>query len=356
MASIKQQPASFCFSSDIEDIVFTTRDKSGTIQLDIDTGSGRVNIFTETMFAGEDGTITLCDLPSLVDAYVRRHGEITLNCSFTDSSSTASINPVKVLFSRVDVGVSVEGVTALGFVQTHFLTILNGEKLTALGRAEMLSAYDCPSATAIATVQRTSGNTESLTADFEASTTEGKISDFDVSPSRIASLLGLSEGRLLSYTIEAGERRQGFRVVYDEVPPAPSLLFVNSFGCEEFLHCVGTHKKESKYDRSSARFTGRLRNYRIKEERLFTANTGWLTSAMADWADELFRSDNVCLWVNGQRGREVVLSDSKSEITNEDDHMPAFEFSYTYAQRIHNVMQPSRADRIFDNTFDRTFN
>ena len=101
---------------------------------------------------------------------------------------------------------------------------------------------------------------------------------------------------------------------------------------------------------------GRLRNYRIIEDRQFTANTGWLNEAMADWADELFRSSEVNLWVNGEKGREVVLSDSKSEVTNEDSHMPAFEFTYTYAQRIHNVMQPNHAGRIFDNTFDHTFN
>ena len=62
------------------------------------------------------------------------------------------------------------------------------------------------------------------------------------------------------------------------------------------------------------------------------------------------------LWVGDGPGREVVVSDSKSEITNEDDNMPAFEFTYTYAQRIHNVMEPTRAGRIFDNTFDHTFN
>ena len=55
-------------------------------------------------------------------------------------------------------------------------------------------------------------------------------------------------------------------------------------------------------------------------------------------------------------GKEVVLSDSKSDRTNEDDHMPRFTFSYQYAQRIHNVLQMDRVGRIFDNTFDHTFN
>ena len=53
---------------------------------------------------------------------------------------------------------------------------------------------------------------------------------------------------------------------------------------------------------------------------------------------------------------QVVISESKSTVTNEDDDMPSFEFSYVYAQRIHNVMQRTHAGRIFDNTFDHTFN
>jgi hypothetical protein len=36
--------------------------------------------------------------------------------------------------------------------------------------------------------------------------------------------------------------------------------------------------------------------------------------------------------------------------------MPRFTFSYQYAQRIQNVLQMDRVGRIFDNTFDHTFN
>ena len=65
--------------------------------------------------------------------------------------------------------------------------------------------------------------------------------------------------------------------------------------------------------------------------------------------------------VNGQvtnldGGKEVVITDSKSELSNDDDELPRFTFSYQYAQRIQNVLQMNRVGRIFDNTFDHTFN
>lgn len=106
-----------------------------------------------------------------------------------------------------------------------------------------------------------------------------------------------------------------------------------------------------------------LRNYRIEETRTFRADTGILTTAMAGWAEDLFRSDEVYVVnvIDGEitsrdGGKLVVITDSKSERNNEFDCMPRFTFSYQYAQRIHNVLQLNRVGRIFDNTFDRTFN
>ena len=351
MVSIIKQPVSPCFSSMADDIVFRTDAENGVLTLDLICSGTRINIIDDTMYPDLGGCITVGDVSSLVEPYARQYLNVTLECSFEDESGSISISPVTVLYAKVDVGT-----TASWFTTNHFLTVLNGEKLTAVGREERLFAYGSSSVSVSADVETGAGAFEVRTAQLNAASTSDSISQFDVSPSNIVSLLALTSGRLLGYTVTSGNRTQQFRVVEDHVLPAPSLLFVNSFGCMEFLHCVGTHKKESKYERKSTRVRGRLKNYRVNEDRQFTANTGWLNEGMADWADELFRSDEIYLWVNGQRGREVIVSESKSEITNEDDNMPAFEFTYTYAQRIHNVMQPSHAGRIFDNTFDHTFN
>ena len=55
-------------------------------------------------------------------------------------------------------------------------------------------------------------------------------------------------------------------------------------------------------------------------------------------------------------GKEVVITDSKSEVSNTDDNMSRFTFDYQYSQMNHNVVDLGRAGRIFDNTFDYTFN
>lgn len=74
----------------------------------------------------------------------------------------------------------------------------------------------------------------------------------------------------------------------------------------------------------------------------------------------LFRSDYVRVvnFKNGQPivGKEVTISDSKSEVDNLDDSISRFTFDYEYSQKNHNVVELGRAGRIFDNTFDYTFN
>lgn len=351
MATLLRQPASLCFSSGVGDIVFSTNAENAVLILNLICGGNRLNVLEETMYPSIDGSIAINDVSSLVEPYAKEYLQVRMECTLTDTAGTVGIDPVTILFAMADVDT-----TASDFTQNHFLSILDGEKITAMGRAERLHAYGCGTVTVRADIQLLSGQYNTLSSELQAMDYDGSVYHFDVSPDNVASLIGLVCGRLLAYTIEAGNRRQDFRIVDDWVPPAPSLMFINSFGVEEFIHCVGTHKKDSKYERKQARVMGRLKNYRITEERQFGANTGWLNEAMADWADDLFRSESVFLWVNGNPGREVVLSDSKSEITNEDDNMPAFEFTYTYAQRIHNVMQSGRVGRIFDNTFDRTFN
>lgn len=349
MATVIRQPGTFCFSSDISDIVFGTNDESAELVLTLKCGSARIELLSEIVYSDLSHQVSVVDISSMVEVFARQHQKVVLECSLTDSQGKCSISAVTVLFAMVDVGQS-----AQSFVDSHFLTILDGEKITAMGRDERLYGYGVSQLNVICDVMSGTGRIESKTCTLRSSSSSGGVSQFNVSPTRVASALGISGG-LIGYRCEAGARVQKFMVVDDDHMPAPSLVFTNSFGCQEFLHCVGTHTKTSDYTRSTARIRGRVRNIRIEENRQFKANTGWLNRAMADWADDLFRSQEVYLWVDGSTGREVIITDSKSDISNDDNDMPAFEFTYSYVQRIHNVMQPKHAGRVFDNTFDSTF-
>ena len=178
----------------------------------------------------------------------------------------------------------------------------------------------------------------------------------DVSPDRFT-----AEGKTLAtYTITAGSRRQQYDIDFRKPDCAPVLLFTNSFGCDELFYCTGLATKAPTFKRDSAYIGGLKKNYSIQETRTFKADTGPLSEDMADWFGEVMRSPYVRLvkFKNGTPniGKEIVIDDSKTEQTNALDEIPRFTFSYEYAQRNHNVVELEREGRIFDNTFDYTFN
>ena len=329
------------FTSGMPDVMIPGTD--GT-SLQVTVTCDGEQLLQETMWP-VGNVITLTSLGELLEPYARKQ----LVCSVTISAgSTASA--FTVLYAMADVGIS-----AQEFYSGYFLSILMGTKVTARSRRELLWYYG--SGTASVAAEYDDGSTGSFTA-----TAVGGSSTYtciDVSPDNYA-----APGKLLvAYTVTAGSRRQRFEMDLSEPDCAPILEFYNSFGVWEYIYCTGTHEVSPDYKRSSARINGMLRNYRIEETRTFKADTGILNRAMADWADELLRSPEVYVVnvVNGSvvsadGGKEVVVTDSKSSRTNDDDHMPRFTFSYQYAQRIHNVLQMNRVGRIFDNTFDHTFN
>lgn len=292
-----------------------------------------------------NNVITLSDLGELLEPYARKQLVSSVSISAGNTTSICT-----VLYAMVDVGIS-----ASEFYNGYFLSILMGTKITAAGRRELLWYYGNDEA-----IVRAVYSDGSLVA-FSATVVGGtsQYTCIDVSPDNFVT----SGKQLVEYGVTAGSRHQLFEMDLSEPDCAPILEFYNSFGVWEYIYCTGTHQVGSDFKRSQARIGGRLRNYKIEETRTFKADTGFLNTAMANWAEDLFRSDEVYVVnvVNGSvqdvnGGKEVVLSDSKSDRTNEDDHMPRFTFSYQYAQRIQNVLQMDRVGRIFDNTFDHTFN
>ena len=336
------------FTSDIPDLDVSVDDGSEATQVTI-TCDGDLVLQEQLWPVG--GVITLMALGELLEPYARKRlvASVTISATSPHGGGTQSATAT-VLYAMADVGVDAET-----FYNGYFLSILQGPKVTAMGRLELLWYYG--SETATVTADYSDGSTATMPAVM--ATSNGQYSCVDASPD----LYAQAGKQLVAYTVQAGSRSQQFNI--DPLRPdcAPILEFYNSFGVWELLYCTGTHKVAPEYKREATRIGGRLRNYRIEETRKFEADTGILTTPMAAWADELFRSEEVYV-VNvyggsvedRDEGKEVVITESKSEVTNEDDDLPHFSFTYQYAQRIHNVLQLNRVDRIFDNTFDHTFN
>lgn len=334
------------FSSTIPDVEFTISGVSAGVTMTC----GDQQIYDETLFP-ISGKVSLRDLSNLVTPYARQQLVVTLSIAIRENVETGTGGSqtltAQVIYCSADFNTDAET-----FCENHFLSILLGQKITSLGRLEFLHYLGTDAA------QVTAEYSDGTTATFTPPKVQGNAnySTIDVSPDRF-----ITEGKtLVGFTARAGERYQEFVIDLEQPDCAPILIFENSFGCEELVYCTGTHKVSPSYKRNSMYVSGLLKNYDIEETRTFKADTGYLNTAMANWFDEVFRSEYVRIvnFYNGvvSVGKEIVITDSKSEMSNDDDSIPRFTFSYQYAQRNHNVIELKRAGRIFDNTFDYTFN
>lgn len=354
MARVISQPDKLCLTSMLADIVFETTSKNGKMRLSLTVDGVKTELLSETLWPDNNGRVTISGLSPLLSLYTKGLDDVDVifSCSFEDAEGVASIEDVTLLYGTVDIGMSTSE-----FLSTHFLTILDGEKLTSLNRQERLSWYGTDRSIIIeADLRLPNGNCIKGSWTRDESDSLPSYHTVDISPRKVQELLGMIGGRVLGYTVRVGQRYQSFRVIEEQILPEPSLVFENSFGCEEFLHCTGTLKRQTKYERSQVRIGGKIRQYDTREECQFTANTGWMNDAMCLWAEDLFRSEDIWLWRDGSRSKKVVINDSKSEWDNEEDSLIAYEFTYTYAQKIHNVRWRRKRERIFTEQFEDIYN
>jgi hypothetical protein len=353
---LKTSFASKTFSSQIPDI-------------EINSSATRVNViitfddkelYNENLIPDVKGNITIGELPDLINVYARQKVVATLVVTLKDQTITTAADGTETITDGTSTSLTTTVIysTALisdnadTFCAAHFLSRLLGPKRTSLGRLEYLH-YDGSEAAKV-----TAYYSDDTTAAFTATKIAGNAyySTVDVSPSNF-----VTAGKTLSmFVVTAGSRSQRYEIDFSCPDAAPILLFTNCFGCQELIYCTGTHRVSPDFKYTSVFIGGKLQNYDIEETRNFKADTGPLTFSMADWLSDLFRSDEIYLvnFVNGiaDVGRDITISDQKSEYSNDEDELPRFTFTYRYAQRNQNIIETGREGRIFDNTFDNTFN
>ncbi len=345
MINITQGLSGKYFSATVPDLVFGIGGAAAAVAISLD-GDG---IYSERLFP-VGGNVSLRELGDLVRPYAKARLVTDMKVDITEqdadgnSLATASAS-CTVVYCDADIDMD-----ATKWCDSHFLTLLTGTRTTAPGRLERL--YYTGTAPATVTATYADGSTKAFTAAVEGG--NSKYTTINVSPSRFT-----GDADLIGYVVKAGDRTQRFDIDFNSPDCSPILAFDNSFGCEEMLYCTGRAVLSGVFKYDTAFIEGMNTNYKVTETASIIADTGPLSFAEADWCRELFRSQNVRV-VNfyggqAQPGKEVVVSDPKVEYGNGNDDIPRITFTIQYAQRNHNVIQTAREGRIFDNTFDYTF-
>ena len=349
------------FSSMIPDVILST--DATRVHVTIAMVSQSSPIYEENLYPDTTGVITIGDIPILIQPFAKSSLVDTLTVTLLDQTVTTNSDGSKTISDGTSTTLSTSviycaaevSIDATTFCSNHFLSRLIGDHTTALGRLEYLH-FDSATDKAVITATYDDQSTQQ----FDATIVGGNGSTYttiDVSPSQYIQ----NNKILICYSVSCASRKQTFVIDFNAPTEYnPVLLFTNSFGCQELAYCSGIHKVQPDIKFSNTYIKGEMRTYDIEELRPMAADTGVLTFPMADWLTDLFRSDEIyaVTFINGvpKVGRRVILSEQKSDISNADEELPRYTFTYRFARRNQNYIDVSSEGRIFDNTFDFTFN
>ena len=338
-----QYPSEYVFSSALDEIVFSASASPANFSLKM----GDTVILDENYVPDGNGRVVIYDLQKLIEPYLRTNLIESFSYTITDSDATPKTRTFTVQYCAAESSLS-----AQDFMAKYFLSSLMGEKVTAYGRKEDLHLVTTEACTVKAVCTYWADGV--LTIGTE---TVKEVADLNmvVTVEVSSSLFEKAGKQLVKYEIQAGSRTQLYLVDDECIDVAPALVFTNSFGCQETFYCTGTHEVDPQFSRSASLIGGKYRNYLIEENRVFSANTGILNVPMSMWADDLFRSREVYLFEDNIPGKEITITESDSKRTNDYDVMYIYTFKYCYAQRNHNILHLPKAGRVFDFTFDNTF-
>lgn len=308
--------------------------------------------------AASDGALVLEGTYIAVNGQVRIYGlhrllSPLINESVADFKLTVgtTTKTVHVVQCRIDTD---EG--ASQWLTTHFLTTVTTERDTALDRKELLTVL--PTETAVPDVTATAdyyngSSVVSATRTLASNLSSGKTTEVDVSA---ASLADATLGQLVAYTVTCGKRALRYRVAL--LPTARyAFLLRNNFGAWEALYFTGSTDFNPEYTRESAVIKGRLTVYDLEETAVMKTHTGPLRPSGVALALDAARCRELLLLDDGKAGDAVGVTAVDVKHSTADDDIRDFTFTWRREAVLSAKLEkPKKIPKLFDSTFDDTYN
>lgn len=339
MITIVTQPAAYCLASGFGDVQIRSP-RQVVLSLRVDSAL----ILQETYTPASGDNIYIRDLGRLLLGYINK----TTLVSTVELTLTAT-DDTKVITSRVQYATAAVNVPAETFSEASFLTLLQREKVTAVGQTEYLSLICTEETVVQARAKYANGNVTTLT--LGTITVLNRVHTINASPSRFS-----NPQNIVHYVVNAGPRTMVYYVTPAPWEKPPQFVFLNAFGVKETFTPLGLITRENKYTNLFGSFAGYYRKHNVDLVREFTANTGVLYRTMADWIEDMFFSKDVFLLTPAGVQEEITILEATVKRTSAWTELPAFEFKYRLSSVYQHTFNVEIRQRIFDKSFDYTFN
>lgn len=340
----------FAFSSNFQEIVLSDVKSDVTFILRNKNNFGEyVEIIAETYTPDIDKKVYILGLSEIIASNISGASYTEFSFYFRNAEDTL-IYDSKIILSRAEINIS-----AKQFVESYFLSLMQGDKTIQVDSLQFLSLYvtDPISMKYVAQYRDSEGNYTSSTDELVNITVVDRIVGLSVSPSFLE-----REGyQLVKFAIIAGKRSVTFLIDRYSRPSELELIFVNNFGVSETFAVMGSIDRENKYTNELGYMRGKFKKYHIEAVKEYTANTGILDQYTADWLEDLYNSKKVNIAEAGQvYGKEITIIEATVKRSSSHSELPSHEFKYRLSQQNQVVVDFKKSSRVFDDSFDYTFN
>lgn len=291
------------------------------------------------------GTVRVYHLRKLLSPLIM---EVTATFTITVGGVSKTVHVVQ---SQVAVSEA-----AADFLPSFFLSTVMSERDTAVGRKELLTML--PIEATLPTVQAVCSywNGSAVVTAGKTVATTGMTANtpFEIDVSA-AQFVDTTLGTLVGYTVTCGERRMAYRV--RQLPTAEvAMLMRNAFGAWEAVYFAGMTEQSPDYTRETALVNGRLRLYNLEETDTLKCWTGPLRPSGVTLTRDLARSRDVVLLERGVASDEVVVTAVEVKHTTADDDIADMTVTWRRSSLLSARLVPVRTPKLFDETFDETYN
>lgn len=329
------------FSTELENIIITGLEEKILTKI----FHSEVEIFSSELVPDSNGTAILYDIRSLLNANISGTSDFF---TFEIGGVTRSVQVIKSLVRMSE--------SAKNFLPDFFLTPLASKK-TTLDRHELLSFLPFESCKVYAIMTyfndgEISNKTVDIMADGDVQLNH--LNTVNCSPMM---LHNAEYGQLIQFTIHAGNRSFTYEVDNTLPTAEPAVIFSNAFGCWDTMYFTGTKETALEVARSFAYIDGAYKMYDSKDTETFKVNSGVLVGDMILLGKELAVSPLVYLMEkDGTTADKVVITDSEIKYTNDNDSLPTFDYTFRRSTVVTVFVKAVRPPKLFDRTFDITFN
>lgn len=328
------------FTSSLQRLVINANNGESNIAFSIVKGS--TTLFSNSYTPDANGNVYIYDLHKLINSYIPEvYDTLTLRANATSASVT---------FIRCNTLVNT---SASDFINNYFLSPCLKTRQTSRYRFEYINILDLSGNDVAVKASATYFlNGELSTLDFDLETING-FAQIDVSPSQF---VRPAMGKLVFYIISAGNRQMKYNVI-NHNPDAVGVKYRNTFNAWDTFYFSGLLVSEFEHTRSTAIVGGVLTTYNIDSVQSFKANTGPLPYGTETLPYELCRSMEIhMIDLEGNSVGELVITDDEIKSDNAPDTINDFEVTYRFADSFTTKINTPKSVKLFDNSFDDSFN